>query len=58
MKLLGLLLLPALLAGFAYAQAPQQAVIVSYPQDTPQSVLEEAMEAIKKAVSRDSDQER
>ena len=27
-----------------------QPVIVSYPQDTPQSVVEQAMEAIKKAV--------
>lgn len=43
-------LLLALLAAFAAAEAPQKPVIVSYPDHTPQSVLDQAMEAIKKAV--------
>lgn len=40
----------ALLAAFALAVAPQKPVIVSYPNDTPQSVIDQAMDAIKKAV--------
>ena len=44
------LLLLALLAAFAAAVSPQKPVIVSYPEDTPQSVLDKAMDAIKKAV--------
>ena len=48
LKLQTLLLL--LLTAFAAAEAPQKPVIVSYPDDTPQSVLDQAMAAIKKAV--------
>ena len=40
----------AVFAVLAAAVAPQKPVIVSYPQDTPQSVLDQAMEAIRKAV--------
>lgn len=54
MKLAFTLLLPALLAAFAFAQAPQKPVIVSYPEDTPQSIIEEAMDAIRKAVRHTS----
>ena len=46
------ILLIALLAAFVGAVAEQKPVVVSYPQDTPQSVLDKAMEAIKKAVSQ------
>lgn len=50
MKLhLHILLLTALSA-LAGAVSPQKPVVVSYPADTPQSVLEQAMAAIKKAV--------
>jgi len=49
MKLQLTLFLLAIVAAFALAQAPQVPVVVSYPEDTPQSVLEEAMDAIKKA---------
>lgn len=45
----GILLL-ALFVAFASAVSPQKPVIVSYPDDTPQSVLDKAMEAIRKAV--------
>ena len=45
------LLLVAMLAVMAFAQAPQIPVVVSYPEETPQSVIEEAMEAIRKAVN-------
>ena len=44
------ILLLAFLAAFASATAPQKPVIVSYPNDTPQSVLEKAMDAIRNAV--------
>ena len=50
MKLGFTLFLMAIVAAFAFAQAPQIPVVVSYPAETPQSVIEEAMEAIKKAV--------
>lgn len=40
----------ALLAAFALAAAPQKPIVVSYPKDTPESVLEEAKAAIVKAV--------
>lgn len=40
----------AILAALVLAQAPQVPVVVSYPEDTPQSVLEDAMDAIRKAV--------
>ncbi|KAF2478753.1 hypothetical protein BDY17DRAFT_328271 [Neohortaea acidophila] len=51
MKLYITALLMALLAAFALAQgqATQKAVVISYPKDTPQSVIDQAMEAIKKA---------
>jgi predicted oxidoreductase (fatty acid repression mutant protein) len=48
LQLLFVFLLVAL--SFAATQE-QKPVIVSYPKDTPQSVLDEAIEAIKKAVS-------
>lgn len=42
----------AFLAVFAAAAHPQQQpVIVSYPKDTPQSVIDKAMAAIEQAVS-------
>lgn len=44
------LLLIALFVVFAYASAPLKQVIVSYPKDTPNSVLEKAKAAIKEAV--------
>jgi hypothetical protein len=50
MKLLFHILLLAVLSAFAGAVTAQKPVIVSYPADTPQSVLEQAMDAIKKAV--------
>ncbi|KAF1353354.1 hypothetical protein BDV97DRAFT_346367 [Delphinella strobiligena] len=43
------LLLIALFVVFAYASAPLKQVIVSYPNDTPDSVLEKAKAAIKEA---------
>jgi hypothetical protein len=43
-------LLVALLAACAMAVAPLKRVIVSYPNETPQSVVDSAMEAIEKAV--------
>ena len=50
MKLVLHVLLLAALSAFAGAVTHQKPVIVSYPADTPQSVLEQAMDAIKKAV--------
>lgn len=44
-------LLIALLAIAVLAKAPQKPVIVSYPNDTPDSVLTEAKDAIRAAVS-------
>ncbi|THX43460.1 hypothetical protein D6C84_04565 [Aureobasidium pullulans] len=43
------LLLIALLVALAYAATEQKQVIVSYPKDTPYSVIEHAMDAIKEA---------
>jgi hypothetical protein len=43
-------LIVALLAAYAMAVAPLRAVIVSYPNDAPQSLVDEACEAIEKAV--------
>jgi Mrp family chromosome partitioning ATPase len=40
----------ALLATYAVAIAPLKAVIVSYPSDTPNEVVENAKDAIKQAV--------
>lgn len=44
------LLLIALIVALAYAATEQKQVIVSYPKDTPDSVVENAMAAIKEAV--------
>jgi len=45
------LLLLALFAVLAFAAPPLKQVIISYPKDTPTSVLEDAMAAIREAVS-------
>ncbi|EMC96330.1 hypothetical protein BAUCODRAFT_147958 [Baudoinia panamericana UAMH 10762] len=45
---LGLFIL-TLLAALCFATAPQKQYIISYPQDTPVSVLEDAKDAIVKA---------
>ena len=50
MKLYLNIVLLVVLSALAGAVSPQKPVIVSYPEDTPQSVLEQAMAAIKKAV--------
>jgi len=50
MKFTILTILFALLA-VALASAPQKSVIVSYADNTPQHVLDDAMAAIKAAVS-------
>lgn len=43
-------ILIAFLCAFALAVAPQKAIVVSYEDpNTPQSVVDEAMDAIKKA---------
>lgn len=44
------ILLLALFAVLVLASTEQKPVVVSYPKDTPQSVLDAAMDAIKKAV--------
>jgi Mrp family chromosome partitioning ATPase len=50
MKLLILtFLLVCLFALTAIAVAPQKAVIVTYPENTPDSVLDQAKDAIRKA---------
>jgi hypothetical protein len=46
------LLLIAFLMALAYAATDSKQVIVSYPKDTPDSVIEHAMSVIKEAVSR------
>ncbi|RMZ91207.1 hypothetical protein DV736_g1568, partial [Chaetothyriales sp. CBS 134916] len=40
-------LIVALLAIFASAVVQQQSVMVTYPQDTPQSIIDKAMDAVK-----------
>lgn len=45
------ILFVVLLAAFAYAAAPQKQVVVSYPNDTPDSVVEQAKAAVREAVS-------
>jgi hypothetical protein len=45
------LLFIAFLMALAYAATDSKQVIVSYPQDTPDSVVEHAMSLIKEAVS-------
>lgn len=40
----------ALLAASAMAVAPLKSVIISYPKETPQKVVDEAMDAIRNAV--------
>ena len=47
-----IVLLFAILAIGALAVAPQKAVIVTYSEETPPSVMEEAMAEIEKAVRR------
>ncbi|KAL6707044.1 hypothetical protein ACN47E_004796 [Coniothyrium glycines] len=42
-------LLLASLAAFAMAVAPQRSVIISWPNDTPDHIVEDAKEAIRKA---------
>jgi len=42
-------LLVALLATFAMATAPQRSVIISWPNDTPDEIVEQSKEAIRKA---------
>ncbi|KAF2792153.1 hypothetical protein K505DRAFT_308170 [Melanomma pulvis-pyrius CBS 109.77] len=39
----------ALVTASAMAVAPHKSVIISYPNDTPQSVVDDAMESIEKA---------
>ena len=51
MKLQLLLPLLGLLAVIASGIATQKAVIVSYPNDTPDSVVNQAMDAVREAVS-------
>jgi len=46
------LLLIALFVVFVCASAPQKQIIVSYPKNTPDHIVEEAMAEIRKAVSR------
>ena len=43
-------LLLVLFAVLGLAATPQKQIIVSYPKDTPMSVLDEAKDAIRKAV--------
>lgn len=52
MKFVYNIFLLALMAVFALAATTsQRPVIVSYPKGTPDSIIEEAMEAVRKAVS-------
>ena len=51
MKLQLLLPLLGLLAVIVSGIATQKAVIVSYPNDTPDSVVNQAMDAVREAVS-------
>jgi hypothetical protein len=51
MKFQLLLTLLGLLSVIASGIATQKAVIVSYPNDTPDSVVNQAMDAIREAVS-------
>ena len=53
MKFLLVTLTLAVLAVTASAVATQKAVIVSYPQDAPDSIMSEAMDAIREAVSNE-----
>jgi Mrp family chromosome partitioning ATPase len=46
---LTLLTLLTLALGVLSALTPQKAVIVTYPEDTPSSVVDQAMDAIKEA---------
>lgn len=51
MKLLLLLFVLSLLAVTAFAVTLQKAVIVSYPNDTPDSIVDQAMDTVREAVS-------
>jgi hypothetical protein len=44
-----LTLLVALFATYVMAAAPQRSVIVSWPNDTPDEIVEQSKEAIRKA---------
>lgn len=52
MKLTKFTLLFATFAGVVLGLAPQKAVVVTYPQDTPESVISEAKDAVIAAVCR------
>ena len=45
-----LILFLALFATIALCVAPKQAVLITYPEDTPDSVMEQAKEAFREAV--------
>ena len=49
-SILSLLLVVLIATCGAYAVAAQKAVVVSYPNDTPDSVLSQAKDAIREAV--------
>lgn len=51
MKFPLLSLLLVILAAFAFAAGTQKSVIISYPESTPDSVLDQAKDAIRAAVS-------
>ena len=53
MKFLLVTLILAVLAVISSAVTTQKAVIVSYPQDAPDSIMSEAMDAIREAVSNE-----
>jgi hypothetical protein len=44
----------ALFATYAMAAAPQRSVIVSWPNDTPDEIVEQSKEAIRKAKGKSS----
>jgi hypothetical protein len=52
MKLQLLLYLLGLLAVTASGLATQKAVIISYPNETPDSVISQAMDAVREAVGK------
>jgi hypothetical protein len=55
MKTLVVTLLVAILALGAVAVAPHKSVFVTYPQNTPEQILDEAKAVIREAVSRKRD---
>lgn len=42
-------LIVAMLCAFAFAVSPQKPIIVTFPQNTPQSVIDKAMDTLKQA---------